>query len=262
MKTIQTPSKKKLSEYLATDKDAIKYTRHCSISAIFLLIGYLLFIAEVISPLVLFVVVAVTLPRWVINFHEILHIRNHKQVNGVIRCLAASPIPLSLLTLSYPESREIHLNHHRFATEASDPDAYHIRGNFFLVCLNALTSPEQSFIRFVIAKGFNFQLGIDLFIKLIILMVLAWFGKEKFIWFWLSLRIVYCLGDIVFFRFVHYQEGKYGTFQLYLPDMLIKLGELIFGKTVIQATINHDIHHQNPGIAVGYLATIPRNEIS
>lgn len=261
MNTVQKSTKKCLNEYMVTDDDAIKYTHYCAVSAIILLVGYILFLAEFISPFVLFLIVAVTLPRWVINFHEILHIRNEKQINGIIRCLGISPIPLSIFTLSYAQIREIHFNHHRASTAISDPDGYHIQGNFFLVCFNSLTSVEQSFIRFVATKGINLQLGIDLLIKLLILATLFWFGQEKFIWFWLFLRIVYWLGDIVFFRSVHYQKGEYGTFQLPLTNMLVKWGERIFGETVIQATINHDVHHQNPSIAARYLA-VARNSIN
>ncbi|MFB2879317.1 hypothetical protein [Floridanema aerugineum] len=150
--------------------------------------------------------------------------------------------------------REIHFGHHAAPATASDPDNYHIQGNFFLILLNAFTTPEQSFIRYVAANGFNLQLGIDLFIKLVALGILAWLGGEKFLWFWLCLRIVYGLGDIVFFRATHHQQGKYGTFEIKIPHILCTLGELIVGKTVIQTTINHDVHHQNPAIAARHLA--------
>jgi hypothetical protein len=149
--------------------------------------------------------------------------------------------------------REIHFGHHAAPATASDPDNYHIQGNFFLILLNAFTTPEQSFIRYVAANGFNLQLGIDLFIKLVALGILAWLGGEKFLWFWLCLRIVYGLGDIVFFRATHHQQGKYGTFEIKIPHILCTLGELIVGKTVIQTTINHDVHHQNPAIAARHL---------
>jgi hypothetical protein len=58
----------------------------------------------------------------------------------------------------------------------------------------------------------------------------------------------------MFFRLVHHQKGKYGTFEIKIPNPLSTWGERIFGETVIQATVNHDVHHQNPGIAARYLA--------
>jgi len=40
-----------------------------------------------------------------------------------------------------------------------------------------------------------------------------------------------------------------------LPSILEIWGERISGQTVIQATINHNVHHQNPGIATRHLTT-------
>lgn len=251
---MQPSTKSCPTEYIVTDEDASQYIRHCAVAALLLVAGYVLFIAEFISPLVLFAIVAVTLPRWIINVHELFHIRNDKQINGVIRCLGMSPVPLSVLTLSYAEKRKIHLEHHRTPATESDPDSYHIRGNFFVVFINALTAPEQSFIRFLVVNGFNLQLGLHLIIKLLLLGILVGLGGAKFFWFWLSLRIVYGVGDLVFFRLVHHQKGQYGTFEMKISNALSRWAERIFGATVIQATVNHDVHHLHSGIAVRYLA--------
>lgn len=242
------------NEYMATDNDANQYLCHCTIAALILVGAYGLFVAEFISSWILFLIVAITLPRWIISVHELLHMKTDKQINKIIRCLGISPIPLSILTLSYSQIRDIHLAHHRSPATESDPDAYHIRGNFFVVVLNALSAPEQSFVRSLQVNGFNHQLGLDLLIKLLILVILILLNAEKFFVFWLFLRIVYALGDIVFFRLVHHQQGKYGTFGIPIPSILETWGERIFGQTVIQATINHDVHHHNPGIAARHLA--------
>ncbi|MDF5738641.1 MULTISPECIES: hypothetical protein [unclassified Nostoc] len=189
---------------MTSDNDVSQYLRHCAVAALILVAAYGLFVADFISSWILFAIVAVTLPRWIISVHELIHVKSDKQINRIISCLAISPIPLSILTLSYPQIGEIHLSHHRTPTTESDPDAYHIRGNLFVVILNALSAPEQSFIRSVQLNGFNFQLGVDLLIKLLILGILIFLGGQKFFWFWLFLRIVYGLGDIVFFRLVHH----------------------------------------------------------
>ncbi|AUS99433.1 hypothetical protein CLI64_02935 [Nostoc sp. CENA543] len=222
--------------------------------AFILLIVYGLSVAELIPNWIVFIIISVTLPRWVINVHELLHIKSSKEINQIIRCLGISPIPLSIFTLSYQQIHEIHLAHHRHSATESDPDAYHIRGNLFLVILNAFITPEQSSIRWIKVNGINFQLGIDLLIKLLILIVLAFLGGQRFLWFWLFLRIVYGLGDIVFFRLVHHQKGEYGTFAMKIPNIIETWGGIIFGSTVIQATIHHDVHHKHPRIAAHNLA--------
>ena len=155
------------AEYMVTDKDAAKYVRNSVVAALSLYVGYFLWLAGLISPLVLFVVIALALPRCTINVHELFHIRNARQINYFIRLMGLTPVPLSPLTLSYGESRQIHFNHHRFGATEEDPDAYHIRGQFLKVFLNAFTIPEQNFIRWVAASGMNFQLCLDLIIKLI-----------------------------------------------------------------------------------------------
>ncbi|BAZ71121.1 hypothetical protein NIES4106_59180 (plasmid) [Fischerella sp. NIES-4106] len=241
-------------EYIVSDDDASQYLRNCAVAALILVGAYGLFVAGFISSWILFAIVAVTLPRWIMNVHELIHVKNDKQINRIISCLGLSPIPLSLVTLSYPETRKIHQAHHYTPATESDPDAYHIQGNFFVVILNALSTPEQSFFRYLAVHGFNLQLGLDLLIKFLILAILIFLGGKKFFWFWLCLRIVNGLADIVFFRLVHYQKDQYGTFEIKFPSNLETWGELIFGKIVIQATMNHDVHHQNPGIAVCHLA--------
>ncbi len=245
---------KYLDEYIVTSDDASKYLRECLIVAVILLGAYSLFITDFISSWILFVIIAVTLPRWIINVHELFHIKSNEEINGIIKCLGISPIPLSAFTLSYQEFQHIHLGHHRNPATENDPDAYHIRGNFFLVALNCFTSPEQNFIRWVQLNQFSSQLGINILIKLLFLGILILLGGKKFLWFWLCVRIVYGLGDIVFFRLVHHQQGEYGTFAMKLPSAIETWGEWIFGKTVVQATINHDVHHNNPRIAVHNLA--------
>ncbi|MEH1926030.1 hypothetical protein [Nostoc sp.] len=57
-------------EYIVTDDDASQYLRHCAVAALILVAAYGLFVAEFISSWILFAIVAVTLPRWVISVHE------------------------------------------------------------------------------------------------------------------------------------------------------------------------------------------------
>lgn len=171
------------NEYIVTDSDASQYLRHCTLADLSLVGAYGLFIAEFISGWILFAIVAVTLPRWIISVHELIHVKNDKQINRIISCLGISPIPLSIVTLSYPQIREIHLAHHRNPATELDPDAYHIRGNFFGVIFNALSAPEQSFMRSLQLDKFNLQLGLDLFIKLLILGILVFLGGKKFFGF-------------------------------------------------------------------------------
>ncbi|MBE9078954.1 hypothetical protein IQ241_16910 [Romeria aff. gracilis LEGE 07310] len=241
-------------EYRVTEQDGRKYTRYCLLSAGILVGVYGLAILPILPLAALPIAVLLLLPRWMINFHELLHIYDQQQINPVIRLMGVSPLPLSVISLSYSQVRTLHFAHHAAPATDADPDAYHIRGSWPQSIFNAFVSPEQSAIRWIAKHGLTLQLSLDLATKLIILGGLTWVGGRAFLWLWLSLRLVYGLGDIAFFRMIHHREGEYGTFALPLPSWLLASGELIFGQTVIQATIHHDIHHQNPRIAARALA--------
>lgn len=259
------------AKYQVTEQDALIYTRACIISAVVLTSVYgfaaicprgdsiLLFFsaghfARPIILFVLFLTVLLALPRWMINFHELLHIHDEHQIHPFIRLMGVSPVPLSIVSLSYSQIRKLHFAHHAAPATETDPDAYHIRGSWLQTVFNAFSAPEQSTLRWIARYGVSQQLAIDCGIKLLVFAGLAWLGGTTFLWFWLCLRLVYGCGDIAFFRMVHHHQGDYGTFSLSLPAGLIAVGEQIFGKTVIQATIHHDIHHKDPRISVQFLA--------
>ena len=237
------------AEYLVTEWDALGYVQHCGLVSIALLASYV-WAAQGDMPVVgLIGVVMLGLPRWIISVHELVHIYEPSQLNRLIRWLGISPVPLSVLTLGYDEIRAIHFAHHCAPATDADPDAYHIRGSSGWVFLNAMTTPEQDTIRWIMAHGLSFSLAIGLLIKLVLLGALAWLGGTTFLWFWLALRLSYGVTDFIFFRCVHHQQGEYGSFALTLHPALVGIGEWIFGKTVMQATLNHDLHHQHPGLA-------------
>ena len=258
------------AKYQATDQDALGYTSACIISAATLILVYglvaiylkedftlpLLSAAHPVVLITLFLAVLLVLPRWMINFHELLHVYDEHQVHPFIRLLGVGPVPLSIISLSYGQIRTLHFAHHAAPTTDTDPDAYHIRGSWGQVFFNAFSSPEQSTLRWIARYGLSRQLAVDCGLKLLILAGLIGVGGTTFLWFWLCLRLVYGCGDLAFFRGVHHQRGNYGTFPLLLPARLVDIGERIFGKTVVQATIHHDIHHLDPRISVQFLGAV------
>ncbi len=239
-------------DYLVTDDDGCRYTRTCLVGgAVLLGIGA---IAQFVPVFLLPVATALILPRWMINLHELLHVYGPEEVHPAIRCLGVSPVPLSLISLSYDEIRTLHFAHHAAPATAEDPDAYHIRGSWPRVIFNAFTAPEQSSLYWLRTHGLSTRLLIGLLLKLLLLALLAGLSGGAFLWFWLCLRLVYGLGDLAFFRLVHHQGGRYGTFSLALPASVTTLGELIVGKTVMQTTLHHSVHHRHPRIAARCLA--------
>lgn len=246
-------------EYMVTESDAIAYINICLIASACLVVGYIGAVAEIIPIWLLCVIVLLALPRWVINFHELIHVYHPEQMNRFICVMGVSPIPLSVLTLSYGELRSLHFAHHRSPTTEDDPDAFHIRGPLWQIIFTVLTLPEQRTLRWIGTHGLSLTLAVDLVLKALIFMGLAWIGGATFLWFWLCLRVVYGLSDFSFFRLVHHRAGDYGSFAVTPPVWLAVMAELVWGKTVVYATLNHDIHHLNPCIAVHHLPTARPN---
>jgi fatty acid desaturase len=245
----QTRSPSFPAEFTVTEIDALGYSRGCMIGTGLLIGGYGAAIAHLMPPWALPLIVLLVLPRWMINVHELLHIYDEQQLNRFICLMGVSPVPLSVVSLSYGEIRAQHFAHHAAPTTDQDPDLYHIQGNWLQAVFNAFTSPEQSAFRWIATHGLTSQLAFDLAVKLLVLTGLVWVGGSLFLWFWLPLRLVYGLGDLAFFRLVHHHQGDYGNFQLHWPQPLMTLGAICFGSTVVQTTFNHDIHHENPYIA-------------
>jgi len=245
----KTPPQTFPAEYSVTELDALQYSRGCMAGTGLLIGGYALAVGQVLPLWALPLLVLLVLPRWMINVHELLHVYDERQLNPFICLMGASPVPLSILSLSYGQIRQQHFAHHAAPTTAADPDRYRIHGHWLQAMGNALTSPEQSAGRWIAQQGLSASLAFDLVVKFCLLVGLAWWGGVAFGVFWLSIRLVYGLGDFVFFRLVHHQQGAAGTFGLTLPPPWVTLSEWVFGHTVTHATLNHDIHHRNPYIA-------------
>ncbi|MDJ0707909.1 MAG: hypothetical protein QNJ46_31935 [Leptolyngbyaceae cyanobacterium MO_188.B28] len=124
------------------------------------------------------------------------------------------------------------------------------------IILRAFLSPEISAIHWVRTHGVSRSLLWDWLGKWAILIMLGLAFGYRFLFFWLFLRLIYGLGDLVFFRIVHHRQGEYGTFSIPLAPWLTTLAGTIAGSTVVQATIHHDVHQNYASVAVEHLATV------
>jgi fatty acid desaturase len=262
MNNLTSPVSSYPVEYMVTEQDALGYIRQCWMASAVLLLSYGLAVQGILPIAGLVLVVILALPRWIISIHELMHIYDDQQISRWVGLMGVSPVPLSVLTLSYSQLRAIHWEHHLDPASPADPDAYHIRGPVWWAFLNALTVPEQSVIRWLTTRGLSVSLTLDLVIKAVLLGAIAWWGGATFWWFWVTLRLVYGIADFAFFRCVHHHQGEYGTFGLSLPAVWVRLGEGVFGKTVVHATLNHDLHHQAPGLAARSLSLARQHHLT
>ena len=142
-----------LKPYQVTQTNAQQYIWACGISAAILIVTFVLWVTDSIPAAVALMGVALTLPRWLINVHELFHIYPAERSPGLIRFCNNSPIPLSGLVLSYSQSQRLHKDHHRSSATPEDPDSYHIRGSWLGIIPRAFLSPEISAIHWVRTHG-------------------------------------------------------------------------------------------------------------
>lgn len=237
----------------ATERDAQQYELASGAIVLALIGAYLAAALHVIPVWAMVLVVVSILPRWMIYFHELFHVRKADQVTILNRLML---LPFTPLSLGYREFREIHWGHHKAPASDKDPDAFHILGGPLRALLGALTLSEQALVRWLSTHKMDRQLAVDMTVRLIFFVSLVAVSPEVFFVFWLSLRITYAFGDFVFFHYLHVRDGLTGTFPLVLPEPVRKAFTLISGKTLVSATIYHDRHHAYPRVAAHHLSKI------
>ena len=135
-----------LKPYQATESNAQQYIWACGISAAILIVTFVLWATDSIPAAVALMGVALTLPRWLINVHELFHIYPAERSPVWIRFCNNSPFPLSGLVLSYSQSQRLHKDHHRSPATPDDPDSYHIRGSWLGIIPRRVVSCFQRII--------------------------------------------------------------------------------------------------------------------
>ena len=163
--------------YYATDQDARQYELASGAIVLTLIGAYLGAALHVIPVWAMVLAVVSVLPRWMIYFHELFHVRKSDQITPLNRLML---LPFTPLSLGYREFREIHLGHHKAPASEKDPDAFHILGGPFLAFLGALTLSEQALVRWIAAHKIDQQLGVDMGIRLAFFVVLAAVSPQVF----------------------------------------------------------------------------------
>jgi fatty acid desaturase len=193
------------------------------------------------------------LTRWMIAFHELLHLRKAEELDLLTRLF---PLPFSPLNLGYREYREIHIGHHRHTATEQDPDAFHILGGHLKAFVGAVTQHEQATLRYIKANGITRELAFMMVIRLILFMAILAAAPLAFLQFWLVIRITHIINDYVFFHLVHYRADEYATFPIPLPAIIRYPAIVLYGIDVVYATMHHDIHHAYPQVAAKHLPKV------
>ncbi len=244
---------KDFSEYHAGDRDAFEYQVKVILFTISLYGCYAAFALGAINVWWMAGLSTVMVTRWMIAFHELLHLRKAEDLDLLTRLI---PLPFSPFNIGYREYQEIHAGHHRYAATIEDPDAFHIQGGHLKALIGTLTLQERQIIRYVSTHGMSHELAIMAMIRLALFIAMLMIAPHAFLLWWLVLRLTYIINDFVFFHLVHYRTGKYGSFPIPLPALIRYPLIVIYGIDVVYATMHHDIHHEQPIIAARHLPRV------
>lgn len=240
-------------EFLGTEADARRLSQR-----ILILFGILIAIAaaavaNLLPPWIISLTVPVVVVRWILLMHDLFHLRNASQVNFLIRLM---PILLSPLSLGYREYQEIHGLHHRFMATPKDPEFYQIQGNKLWGFLNAMTSPEQAYIRWLGRHRVTGRFLAHSLFSLVLFGTIAVLAGWGFLWYWIPLRITYGVGYFVFFYCVHRRGKEFGVYSLHFPPLVERVMVWIFGREAVCEICYHPAHHAYPRVAPQYLPLI------
>lgn len=192
----------------------------------------------------------ILVPRWMIAVHELFHLRTEREVDGVTRLL---PFLFTFLCLGYRELLANHRSHHRHMSTPADAEYYQLRGSKLRGLLNAFSSPEQLWFRWIAQHGIDRELLRHTLVRLALFLGLIWACGATFLWYWIPARIAFGASYFTFFYCLHRRGAEFGVYPLAIPRPLRGAAKLIWGRDVVEATLHHDIHHVQPRIAAQHL---------
>jgi len=243
------------SEYHAGDIDALEYQAKVILFTLGVFVCFGAYAAGVMNMVWMTLLTSVMVTRWMISFHELMHLKKPEELDFFTRVL---PIPFSPLNLGYREYQNIHMGHHQYTATADDPDAFHILGGILRAFVGALTQHEQACYRYIRTNGLSRELAVMMLIRLCLFIVLLVAAPQAFLIWWFVLRVTYIINDFVFFHLVHYRSGLPGTYAITLPAFIVYPSLLIYGVDVVYGTMHHNIHHKYTRIAPKFLPLVAR----
>ena len=191
--------------------------------------------------------------RWMLATHELLHLRSEYQLDPFLRL---QPLLLTPFSLGYKEFLSYHRGHHRHMATPEDPEYYQLRGSKLCGLLNAMSAPEQSFLRWVVREKIDTELWLGATLRCILFGALIWASGWHFLWYWIPVRIAFGLSYFAFFYTLHRRGAEYGVYPLVLPSWGARLFGVLFGREALLATCHHDAHHRQPRVSAFRLPDI------
>ena len=208
----------------------------------------------VIPPWALLIVVPWLYVRLSLGLHELLHVRDVRNVPTFHRLAMVFDTPFGL---GYREHRAIHLRHHRFGGSERDPERWQIEGGHLRAFANAMTTPERSLVGWIRTRGIDAPLARDAVFRLVCFCAVVAVNPAVFVVYWVGLRVGIGGAGFVFHHLLHNRRGALGTYALPFPPWLVRTGQLVFGDEPMLILTQHRSHHLWPDVRVRDLPCLP-----
>lgn len=241
------------SAWFNRDQDAQRYTRIMLVCYALIYGQFALGLAGAIPLWTLCITAPMLVVRWGFALHELIHLRAAPEVGPITRLL---PLMLTPFSLGYKENRAHHQLHHQHMATPADTEYFQLQGNQTRGFVNALISPEQAFVRWVMRAPIDAELIIGVWLRLALFVGLVWLSGAAFWWYWLPVRLAYGLANYAFVYSLHRRGEAYGVFRTKLTAWQQTVFSLLFGKDALLGTCYHDVHHQHPRVSAYRLPDI------
>lgn len=236
-----------------TSREAAHYQRSSGLLLVLLYLHLSLAILGWVPSWSLCLSIPILVVRWMFAMHELFHLRTEREVDPLSRLM---PLLLTPLSVGYREHLVMHGGHHRHMATPDDPEYFQLRGNKVAGFLNALTAPEQAFLRWVAIHGVDRELALGALLRLVLFVGLAWSSGPLFLWYWLTVRLAHALSFFSFFYLLHRRGAEFGVYRVTLPVWATRLYQILFGADNLTAITHHDLHHLHPRVAAHHLPDI------
>ena len=236
-----------------TSREAAHYQRSSGVLLVLLYLHLGTVIANWLPAWSLCLSIPILVVRWMLAIHELFHLRTEKEVDPLSRLM---PLLLTPLSIGYREHLLMHNGHHHHMATPEDPEYFQLRGNRFVGFLNALTAPEQAFIRWAAAHGLDRELALGALVRLGLFAALVLASGPLFAWYWLTVRLSHALSFFSFFYLLHRRGPDFGVYRVTLPSGAARLYQTLFGADNLTAITHHDLHHRHPRVAARHLPDI------
>jgi hypothetical protein len=245
----------------AADAAPLKYVggesrRLLAASHLTLLTIYLALASTRFAPAMLPLALAITFVgniRYIGYIHALQHAcRSDAQVSLALELMPAFQSPF---IPSFSGTRRIHLLHHKFETEAHDPDNFMLESekpmNAFLRCMFTIEHWFLYSLR-TTTVGWAFLCGLTVRVALL---ATLWMLTNGFTV--LALLVATKLAVGVAFYFVsfvaHVHDGRRGNYVWFAAPQLARVSRWLFGPNAYNAASLHGFHHAHPWIACAKL---------